>query len=65
LVATDYGYHIIKVYEANEDDIIASLEEVKEDIRQVLISQKKSEKADEFIAQWMEEADIKIYENRL
>jgi foldase protein PrsA len=64
LVATDYGYHIIKVYEANEDDIIP-LEEVKEDIRQVLISQKKSEKADEFIAQWMEEADIKIYENRL
>jgi len=64
LVATDYGYHIIKIYEATEDEILP-LEDVKEDIHDVLLGRKKNEKADEFISQWKEEADIKIYENRL
>ena len=64
LVVTDYGYHIIKVYEAKDDEI-APLEDVKEEIRTVLINRKKSEKTDEFISQWMEEAKIKKYEKRL
>lgn len=64
LVPTDYGYHIIKVYEAKED-MIAPLEDVKEDIRSVLLNQKKSEKTGELIDQWLEEADIKKFENRL
>ncbi len=64
LVATDVGYHIIKVYEAKED-VIAPLEDVKEDIQTALLNQKKSKKVDEFIEGWMEEADIKKYENRL
>lgn len=64
LVATDVGYHIIKVYEATED-VIASLEDVKEVIQTTLLNQKKSEKIDELIKGWLEEADIKKYENRL
>jgi len=64
LVPSDYGYHIIKVYEANEDEI-ASLDEVREDIKNLLLDRKKSEKADDLIDQWLEEADIKKYENRL
>ena len=64
LVATDVGYHIIKVYEATED-VIAPLEEVKEDIQAALLNQKKSEKIDELIKGWVEESDIKKYENRL
>ncbi len=64
LVATDVGYHIIKVYEATED-VIVSLEEVKEDIQTALLNQKKSEKIDELIKGWVEESDIKKYENRL
>ncbi|NLB42896.1 MAG: peptidylprolyl isomerase, partial [Clostridiales bacterium] len=64
LVATDVGYHIIKAYEAKED-VIASLENVKEEIQTTLLNQKKSEKTDELIKGWVEEADIKKYENRL
>jgi len=64
LVATDYGYHIIKVYEATEDEI-ASLEDVKEDIRNVLLNRKKSGRTKELIEQWVEEANIKKYEKRL
>jgi foldase protein PrsA len=64
LVPTDYGYHIIKVYKATED-IIAPLEDVKEEIRSVLLNQKKSRKTGELIDQWLEEADIKRYEKRL
>jgi peptidyl-prolyl cis-trans isomerase C len=64
LVATDYGYHIIKVYEASEDDI-ASLEDVREELRNLLLSQKKNEKTGELIVQWLDEADVKKYEKRL
>ncbi|HHU50124.1 MAG TPA: peptidylprolyl isomerase [Clostridiales bacterium] len=64
LVATDYGYHIIKVYEAKEDKI-ASLEDVKEDIRTELLNRKKSDKINELIKQWLEEAEVKKFENRL
>ena len=64
LVATDVGYHIIKAYEAT-DDVIAPLEEVKEDIQTALLNQKKSEKIDELVKGWIEEAEIKRYENRL
>lgn len=64
LVATDAGYHIIKVYEANEDEI-TPLDEIKDKVQEVLLNQKKSIKIDEFIAEWLEEADIKKYERRL
>lgn len=64
LIATDVGYHIIKAYEATED-VIAPLEDVKEEIRTALLNKKKSEKTDELIKEWLEEADIKKYENRL
>jgi parvulin-like peptidyl-prolyl isomerase len=64
LIATDVGYHIIKAYEATED-VIAPLVDVKEEIRTALLNKKKSEKTDELIKEWLEEADIKKYENRL
>lgn len=64
LVATDAGYHIIKVYEASED-VTVSLEDVKEDIREVLLNNKKSGKIGEYISEWLEEAEIKKYEKRL
>jgi parvulin-like peptidyl-prolyl isomerase len=64
LVATDNGYHIIKVYDATED-VIAPLDDKKEEIKTALLSQKKNEKTNELIEQWIKEADIKKYDNRL
>jgi len=63
LVATDNGYHIIKAYEA-ADDVVASLEEVKDDIQTVLLNQKKNEKTNELIEEWVNEAEIKKYDRR-
>jgi len=65
LVATDNGYHIIKVYEAN-DDVIAPLDdEKKEQIRNALLSEKKNQEIDKKIQNWVKKADIKKYEKRL
>jgi foldase protein PrsA len=63
LVATDNGYHIIKAYEATED-VIAPLEDVKEDIQEVLLSNKKNTKTNELIDQWEKEAKIKKFDKR-
>ncbi len=65
LVATDNGYHIIKVYEAN-DDVIAPLDdEKKEQIRNALLSEKKNQEIDKKIQNWVKKADIRKYEKRL
>lgn len=63
LVATDNGYHIIKAYEATED-VIAPLEDVKDEIQTVLLNQKKNEKTNELIEEWVDEANIKKYDRR-
>jgi foldase protein PrsA len=63
LVATDNGYHIIKVYGATED-VIAPLADVKEDIKKELLNTKKNTKINELIDQWKKEATIKIFDKR-
>ena len=65
LVATDNGYHIIKVYEANEDVIAPLDDEKKEQIRDALLSEKKNQEIDKKIQNWVKKADIKKYEKRL
>ena len=62
-MATDYGYHIIKVYEASEDDIASW--RTWGGTAHLLLSQKKNEKTGELIVQWLDEADVKKYEKRL
>ena len=65
LVATDNGYHIIKVYEANEDVIAPLDDEKKEQIRDALLSEKKNQEIDKKIQNWVKKADIRKYEKRL
>lgn len=64
LVASDFGYHIIKVYEAKED-VIEKFEDIKDDIHDALLNEKKSKKSNELVEEWIEKSKIKKYEGRL
>ena len=64
LVETDFGYHIIKLYEKKPEKI-HSLEEKKEDIKDFLESKYKSEKFQELIEEWMQSDKIEKFIDRL
>lgn len=64
LVPTVYGYHIIKAYEVINEKVY-TLKEKKEEVKQAVISQKKDEKWQGFLDQWMEKASVKKYEELL
>ena len=59
IVKTEFGYHIIKCYDTQEEKQL-SLEEAGDNIKSILTSQKQNERIDELIAQLREEADIVI-----
>jgi len=59
IVKTEFGYHIIKCYDIQEEKQL-SLEEAGDNIKNILTSQKQNERIDELIAQLREEADIVI-----
>lgn len=59
IVKTEFGYHIIKCYDIQEEKQL-SLEEAGDNIKSILTSQKQNERIDELIAQLREEADIVI-----
>ncbi len=64
LVASDYGYHIIKVYEAKED-VIEKYEDIKDEIHDALLEEKKNKKSNELLEEWVKASKIKKYESRL
>lgn len=64
LVATDFGYHILKVYE-DRDDEIAPLAEVRGEIQKVLETQAQNIRWNELVDGFVEAATIKKYEQRL
>lgn len=64
LVSTVYGYHIIKAYEIVGEKIY-TLEEKKEEIKQAVNTQKKDEKWQAFLDDWMGKATVKKYEELL
>lgn len=59
VVQSDFGYHVIKV----TDKKVAStqtLEDVKDEIENTLVNQKKVEQMDEYVKELREEADVEI-----
>ncbi len=58
IVETDYGFHIIKVYDIEEEHI-QEFEEVKESVSIYLLNLYKGSKWEDFIFSLIEEADIK------
>jgi foldase protein PrsA len=64
LVNSTFGYHIIKVYEITPEKIF-SIEEMKDELEELVIVQKKNEKWDTTVDNWMKKATIKRYEDLL
>ena len=59
-----YGYHIIKLYKILPEEEF-SIEDKKEEIKTVIIEDKKNDRWNSLIEEWKEKAKIKKYENRL
>ena len=64
LVASNFGYHIIKLYERTPEKVY-SLDEKYDELEQVVSQQKKMDAWQVMLEEWMEEAKIKRYERRL
>ena len=68
LVATDYGYHIIRRIKALEEhnaDNPVSYSDLKEDLEKDLIEEKKSEKWEKDLTEWYDAAEITIHKKWL
>lgn len=63
-VHTQFGWHLIKVNKRTEYPA-KPLTEVKEEIKTLLMDQKKSEKYQTTMKEWKEKASIKVYKDRL
>ncbi|MCH8860559.1 MAG: peptidyl-prolyl cis-trans isomerase [Thaumarchaeota archaeon] len=59
-VKSDFGYHIIKVQEKEEEKIL-SFDELKKDIRNVLMEQKRLERSNAYLQDLMEKATIEFF----
>jgi len=59
-VQTQFGYHIIKVQEKQMEKFL-SFDEVKENIRNVLLEQKQLERSNIYLQSLLEEATIEIF----
>lgn len=64
LVPTSYGYHIIKAYEEIKEKVY-TIDEKKAEIKEIMSSEKKSGKWQEFLDEWMKKAEITKYEDLL
>ncbi|MEG1870504.1 MAG: peptidylprolyl isomerase [Peptostreptococcaceae bacterium] len=63
-VATQFGYHVIKCLD-KEEFPVKPLADVKEEIRGTVLEKNQYNIWTEKITAWQEEADIKLYEDRL
>lgn len=64
-VESSFGYHIIKVEGIQTEDVVTSLDDVKETIKSTLLSEKQEELYNSTLEQWKEELNVKLYEDRL
>lgn len=64
LVGTDYGYHIIRRVSTVAENTVP-LAEVEETIREEALTEKKTTAYNEQLKQWIEEANVKLYPNRV
>jgi len=64
VVKTDFGFHILKITD-KKPERVKTLEEVKEDIRQTLLSDKQKEAFDNLIEELKSKVEIQINEEAL
>ncbi len=64
-VQTKEGWHLIKVEHINRESTVSPYEEVKEEIKDSLFTDKQNEVVDQQLRQWESEMDIEIYEDNI
>jgi len=64
VVKTDFGFHVLKITD-KKPERVKTLEEVKEDIRQTLLSDKQKEAFDNLIEELKSKVEIQINEEAL
>lgn len=64
IIKTQFGYHIIRVNK-KEEYKLKPFKEVKSQIREIVLEQKKTSKLNETFQKWKEESNIKKYTDRL
>lgn len=64
-VKTQFGYHIIKAKNIQKDTKVTPFEEVKDEIKEQLLSQKQSEQQQKVLEEWKKAFGVKIYEDKL
>ncbi|MEG0772562.1 peptidylprolyl isomerase [Clostridium sp.] len=63
-IQTTFGYHVIKALD-KEEYPVKKFEDVKEEIKASLLEQKKYQVWQDTMTKWQEEANIKVYEDKL
>lgn len=64
-VKSSFGYHIIEATNIKSEDVVTPFDEVKDDIKATLLSQKQQEVYNTTLEQWKKDLKVKLYEDRL
>ena len=64
-VKSSFGYHIIKVEGVQTEDKVTPLDEVKDNIKSTLLSEKQNEVYNSTLEQWKKDLNVKLYKDRL
>ena len=62
VIETNYGFHLFKVTDRKPESILA-YDNVKEQIKQLMLQEKAKKEADEYARRLREKADVKILLN--
>lgn len=61
-VKTQFGWHLIKADGIQKEDVVQSLDEVKDSIKEIIANSKAEEELTNNLVEWKKEYDIKIFE---
>ena len=64
-VESSFGYHIIKATNVKKESEVQSFDEVKDSIKQTLLSKKQQETYNSTLEQWKKDLNVKTYEDKL
>ena len=64
-VKSSFGYHIIRVEGVQAEEKVTPLDEVKDNIKSTLLSEKQNEVYNSTLEQWKKDLNVKLYKDRL
>ena len=64
-VKSSFGYHIIQATNVDKESKVKSFDEVKDSVKEKLLSEKKREVYNSTLEEWKKELKVKTYENKL